>query len=302
VGRHTIRVSNADRVVFPDSGVTKGEIVAYYRQVAELMLPHLRGRPLMLQRVTKNIEGEVFYQKEIGRHYPDWIHRARVAKAGGWVTHVVCDNAATLVYLANQGCITLHPWLSRADDPERPDRMIFDLDPGTGGVDDARFAATAMRRLLSEAGLEPLLMATGSRGFHLILPIRRSEPWQVVREIAYGLAEALARRAPDRLTVEFRKEQRRGRLFLDYVRNTYAQTAVAPYSVRVRPGAPVAVPLDWDELDSSRPDGWSVRSVLARLERTPDPWRSAGRRAHSLASARRFLQAELGSSWEGQGR
>jgi bifunctional non-homologous end joining protein LigD len=173
--------------------------------------------------------------------------------------------------------------------------MIFDMDPGEGGVADARFAARRMREVLTDAGLESYLMATGSRGFHVVVPIRRAEGFDSVRIVAVGLGEALSAREPHRLTTEFRKAERGGRLYVDWVRNTYAQTAVPPYAVRPRPQAPVAVPLDWDELDAAEPDGWTVRTVLDRLGRTPDPWRGIARHARSLETARAWLEHERGT-------
>jgi bifunctional non-homologous end joining protein LigD len=288
-GRRTIRVTHPDKVMFPESGITKSEIVSYYGRVARVMLPYLRGRPLMLERLPEGLAGPIFYQKQISGYFPDWIHRTTVTKAGGTVTHVVCDDAATLVYLANQGCLTPHAWLSRADDPDRPDRLIIDLDPSTDDVEDVRFAARAARQLLAEAGLQPFLMATGSRGFHVVAPLRRAEGFDEVRAVARGLAEALARRAPDRLTTAARKADRGTRVYLDVLRNAYAATAVAPYGIRARPGAPVAVPLDWGELDATRPDAWTIRTLLDRLARVPDPWRGLSRHARALATARRWL-------------
>jgi bifunctional non-homologous end joining protein LigD len=291
VGRHTIALSNRDRVVFPDSGVTKGEIVDHYRRVAARMLPHVRGRPVMMQRFP-GADGTSVYQKAIPAHFPEWVNRVTVPKVGGTVTHVICDDAATLVYICNQGSITPHVWLSRVDHLERPDRMIIDLDPGSGGVGDARFAAHMARELFTEAGLVPHLMATGSRGYHIVVPLRAIEGFEEVRSVAFALAEAMARRAPGRLTTEFYKAERGGRLFLDCNRNAWAQTAVPVYAVRPRPGAPVAVPLAWDELDSTEPDGWTVRTIGERLDGIPDPWRGFGRHARSLAAARRWLAAE----------
>lgn len=215
-----------------------------------------------------------------------------VPKVGGTVTHVVCDDAATLVYIANQGCITPHVWLSRVPALERPDRMIIDLDPGEGGVADARFAAVLARELLTEAGLFPYLMATGSRGYHVVVPLRPAGPFDEVRAVAFGLAEALVRRAPDRLTTEFKKMNRGSRLFLDCNRNAWAQTAVPAYAVRPKPGAPVAVPLAWDELDDSQPDAWNVRTIPQRLEEAPNPWPDFARRARSLNAAKRWLARE----------
>ncbi len=289
VGAREIKVSNADRVTFPQSGVTKGEVVEHYARVAKVMVPHLRGRPVSMQRIRENITVQVFYQKDTPDYFPDWIKRVTVPKAGGTVTHVLCNDAATLVYLANQGCVTPHIWLSRVPKLDKPDRMIIDLDPGDGGVADARFAAHLARELLTESGLVPYLMATGSRGYHVVVPLRPVADFEEVRAVCFGLAEALARRAPDRLTTEFYKKERGPRLFLDVNRNAWAQTAVPPYAVRPKEGAPVAVPLRWEELDTIAPDAFNVRNIEARLADVPDPWPSFGPHKRSLTAAKRWL-------------
>ncbi len=295
-GRREIAVTHGDRVVFPDAGITKREVVEHYLRVAPRMLPHMRGRPVSMQRVQGTIEDSVFFQKNIGSHFPDWIRRVTVPKSGGTVTHVVCDDAAALVYIANQGSITPHVWLSRVDAIHKPDRMIIDLDPGPGGVADARFAARLAREVLSEAGLAPYLMATGSRGFHVVVPLKPVDDFETVRGVALALADAMVRRAPDRLTTEFYKADREGRLFLDINRNAWAQTAVPAYAVRPRPGAPVAVPLDWDELETAQPDGWNVRTIVERLSSVPDPWAGLARRARTLDRARKWLGATTPAS------
>lgn len=294
-GRYTVELTSLDRVLFPDSGVTKGELVEHYRTVADRMVPHLRGRPISMQRFPGGIQAEGFFQKSAPDYFPTWISRARVAKEGGTVEHVVCDNAATLVYLANQGCITPHVWLSRIDRIDRPDRLIFDLDPSGDDFRTVRFAAERLRELLGEIGLDPFPLATGGRGLHLVIPLDRSAGFDAVRSFARDVAGALAERHPDRLTVEVRKNKRRGRVFLDVLRNAYAQTAVPPFAVRARKGAPVAVPLAWDELREPklRGDAWNVRSLPDRLARTGDPWKGMGRRARSLSGPRRRLDRIL---------
>ena len=289
VDGRVIEVTHSDRVVFPDDGITKAEVVEHYARVAPFALPHLRGRPVSMQRVRENIYTQVFYQKDAPPYFPEWIHRVTVPKSGGTVTHALCDDAASLVYLANQGCITPHVWLSRVPDVHLPDRLIIDLDPGDGGVADARFAATLAREVLTEAGLAPYLMATGSRGYHVVVPIKPAAEFDEVRAVAFGLAEAMACRAPDRLTTEFYKTGREGRLFLDCNRNAWAQTAVPVYSIRPKRGAPVAVPITWDELDSVDPDRWNVRTIAERLTDAPDPWPGFVRRARSLEAAKKWL-------------
>ena len=289
VGGREIKVTHGDRVVFPDDGVTKAEIVEHYARVAPHMLPYLKGRPVSMQRVRETIYTQVFYQKDAPEYFPDWIHRVVVPKVGGTVSHAICDDAASLVYLANQGCITPHVWLSRVPDLHLPDRMIIDLDPGDGGVDDARFAAHLAREVLEAAGLVPYLMATGSRGYHAVVPLRPQADFEEVRAVAFGLSEQMAKRAPDRLTTEFYKEKRDGRLFLDVNRNAWAQTAVPPYSIRPKRGAHVAVPLKWDELDTVAPDAFDVRSIQGRLEHVTNPWPTFGPHMRTLQAAKRWL-------------
>jgi len=281
-GRRTVDVSKPDKPLFP-CGVTKADLARHYADVAGVMLPHVRGRLVSMQRFPDGIGGEGWFEKQVPRHFPDWIERVTVPKRGGTVTHVVVSEAATLVYLANQGCITPHVWLSRADRPERPDRLVIDLDPADDDAfDDIRATARdVVGPLLREHGLTPFAMTTGSRGIHVVAPLRRTADFETAREWSRGLAEEAAAR-DDRLTTAFYKSDRGGRILVDVMRNRWAQTAVPPYGVRPKPGAPVAVPIAWDELDDDalRPDAWTVRNIGERLAAAGDPWaqmRSAAR-------------------------
>lgn len=295
-GPYTVEISRPDKILFPDCGVTKADLVAHYRTVSRFMLPHLRDRPLTLQRFPDGIAEEGFYQKAISDYFPDWIDRVTVSKQGGEVTHVIASNEATLVYLANQGVITPHVWLSRRDRLDHPDRLIFDLDPSGDDVGLVRDAALAFRALLDELGLPAWPMATGGRGLHVLVPLDRGADFDTVRGFARRAAGVLASRYPDRLTIETSKAKRGGRVFLDYLRNGYAQTAVAPYSVRPRPGAPVAVPLAWGELTTRvNPAGITARNVKHRLEAVGDVWGAIGRRGHGLTGPMTKL-AELAGS------
>ena len=292
IGKVTVELSNLDKVLFPDDGITKGELVEYYRKVAGHMLPYLADRPVSMQRFPDGIGKEGFYQKSISDYFPDWIDRVEVPKEGGTVTHVVCQDAATLVYLANQGCITPHVWLSRKDRIRHPDRMIFDLDPSGDDFGAVRSAARTLRELLDELGLAPYVMTTGGRGLHVVTPLDRSADFDDVRAFARDAADLLARRQPGRLTTETRKNKRRGRIFLDYLRNAWAQTAVPPFAVRARKGAPVAMPLGWDELGRAvSGSAYHVGNAFRRLGRADDPWRGMARRARSLSKPRRKLDA-----------
>jgi bifunctional non-homologous end joining protein LigD len=217
VGRRTVQVSNPGKVLYPDDGITKGDLVDYYRQVAEFMLPHLRSRPVAMERYPDGIDGERIFQKDVPGYFPDWIDRVEVQKEGGKLRQVLCEAAATLVYLANQACITPHVWLSRADRPDHPDQLIFDLDPAGDEFEDARVAALSLRSLLGELELPSFVKTTGGKGIHLTVPLDRRADFEEVRGFAREVAEVLAGRDPDRLTTEQRKQRRKGRLYLDTI-------------------------------------------------------------------------------------
>ncbi len=297
VDGQSVPISDADKVLFPGAEITKGDLVRYYADLADIMVPHLAGRPLTLQRFPDGIDAEGFYQKNAPAHFPDWIRRVsiEVKGRGERQPQIVCDDAATLVYLANQACITPHPWLSRADKLHHPDRLIFDLDPPSDNFAPVRFAAQVLREALDDLDLEPFVMTTGSRGAHVVVPIDRSAPFDPVRAFARDLAKVVAHRHPDRLTTATRKAKRNGRVFLDYLRNSYAQNSVAPYAVRALPGAPVATPLTWDEL--ADPDlhaqTYTLTNIRRRLGQTDDPWTELPRRGRSLDARRDQLDALL---------
>jgi bifunctional non-homologous end joining protein LigD len=294
-GRRTVEVSNAGKVLYPGDGITKGDLVDHYLLVAGRMLPHLRGRPVAMERYPDGIGGERIFQKDVPRYFPGWVDRVKVPKEGGTLQQVVCEQPATLVYLANQACITPHVFLSRSDRLDHPDQLIFDLDPAGDDFEDARQAALALRALLEDLELPSFPKTTGGKGIHVTVPLDRRADFDAVRGFARQVAAVLAARQPDRLTTEQHKRRRKGRLYLDVMRNAYAQTAVPPYAARARPGATVAMPLDWSEVEdrSLRPAAFTISTVPARLEE-PDPWRDLRRRGRSLARARRRLDALAG--------
>ena len=287
-----VEISHPDKELFPGDGITKADLAGYYERVAEWMLPHIAGRPLSLQVFPGGIGAKGFFQKNTPGHYPSWIKRVKAEKQGGSVLHALAGDADTLVYLAGQNVITPHVWTSRADRIHQPDRIVIDLDPAPGSPFAAvRRAARNAGELLREIGLEPFAQVTGSKGIHVWTPIRRRPDFEDVREFTRELAEVLAGRHPDELTTEFRKAQRGGRILVDVLRNRYAQTAVPPYAVRPRPGAPVATPIEWEELSDSklRPDRWSLRTLPARAERKGDPWAAIADEARGLSQPRRAL-------------
>jgi len=287
------KISHPDKVLFPADGITKADLASYYEQVAEWMLPHIRDRPLSLQVFPDGIGSQGFFQKNVPKHYPDWIRRVEVAKEGGKVIHPVVREAKTIRYLVGQNTITPHVWLSRADRIHQPDRMVVDLDPPPGTDFAAvRRAARQAGELLREIGLEPFAQVTGSKGIHVWTALRRRADFEEVKEFSNAFASLLAANHPDHLTTEFRKAKRGGRILVDVLRNRYAQTAVPPYAVRPRPGAPVATPIEWDELSDSklRPDRWTLKTVLRRLGTKGDPWADIAAAASGLAQARKRLE------------
>ena len=291
-----VNVSKPEKVLFPDDGITKGDLAAYYELVAVPMLRQIKDRPISMQRFPEGIGKPGFFQKDVPAYFPEWIRRVQVPKRGGRVTHAIACDAATLVYLAGQACITPHVWLSRADELDRPDRLIFDLDPSNGSFAEIRQAARAVGQLLEELGLAAFAMTTGSRGVHVWVPLRRQARFDEVRSFARDVARVMVQRAPDQLTLEARKQKRAGRILIDIMRDAYAQTAVSPYAVRPRPGAPVATPLRWRELSDSslRPDKFTLRNIDRRLARVGDPWEDIARHARALGPARRRLDELLG--------
>ncbi len=299
---HEVRITRPTKVLFPEDGITKGDLIQYYERIADRMLPYLADRPLVVQRFPDGIGKPGFIQKTAGPYYPAWIRKVTVKKVGGTVKHVVCDDASTLVYLANQACVTLHTWLSRVDNLNCPDQMVFDFDPSRDSdIAGVVGGALALKDELDHLDLPAYVKSTGSRGVHVVVPLdvgakevsaKGGHNFDFVRAFARQIAATIVNRDSTRYTLEQHKEKRRGRVFIDVNRNGYAQSAVATYSVRPRPGAPVSVPLEWNELRQSRfrPDAVTVRNVFERLDRIDDPWKHFSRDAVSLDGAIRKLE------------
>jgi bifunctional non-homologous end joining protein LigD len=283
IGRRDVRITHPDRVVFPRAALTKLDLARHYERVAPAMLPYVRDRPLALQAFPDGIEGAGYFMKAVPGYFPKWVARATLPKKGGTITHALAQDAATLVYLAGQNVFTLHTWLSRADAPYQPDRLILDFDPSGGGFAEVRAAARAAGDRLRDAGLVPYAMTTGSRGIHVVCPLRREPGFPEVHQFARALAEKMVAEDPRHLTLEWRKADRGKRIYVDVNRIAYAQHGVAPYAVRPLASAPVAVPLQWEELSDRtlKPDRWTVKTIDGRLK-DGDPWRGMTRRARAL--------------------
>jgi bifunctional non-homologous end joining protein LigD len=305
-----IEVSNADRIVFPEIGRTKGDVVRYFERIAPRALPHLLGRPLSIRRYPKGLAGAGFFQKNVPAHYPESIGRfevprspdatkkhARKARGARDVTvYPVVREPEHLAYLANQGAIELHVTTSRCDDFRRPDRLVVDLDPPPGAALLVKRAAYIVRDALGELGLSSVPVATGSKGYHVVCAIRASIGFDVLSTAIQKLAALLTWEHPDELTMVFRVALRGERVFVDWLRNHTNATVVAPYSLRARPRATVATPLAWHELETTDPDAFGIDDVDRLLDR-PDPLAEL---ALAPSDPSRFV-TEVDARFEGSG-
>lgn len=278
-------VNNKDKVFYPDQGYTKEDVMNYYKKIAPYILPHLQKRPLTMVRYPDGIDGKKFYQKDAPDYFPEWIKtRAISKKEGGKVNYVIANDKATLVYLASQACISPHSWLSQLSALDKPDKLIVDLDPNDDDFSKVKAAAKKVRAYFEkELKLSSFVMTTGSRGLHVVLPIEPELDFEQVLQLAHKLADHLAQKHADILTAEIRKKERGNKIYLDVMRNARGQTSVAPYSLRARPGAPVATPLDWEELDRLKSaQAYTLATLFNRLGQKGDPWKAWNKKAVSI--------------------
>jgi bifunctional non-homologous end joining protein LigD len=270
-----INLTHPDRIFYPEQGITKRELAAFYEQIADWILPHLSGRPLVLVRCPEGYEKECFYQKHVKEDLPDSIRRISIREQRSVGTYAMVDSLPGLIALVQMGVLELHTWGSTSDRLEYPDRLTFDLDPDP----DLRWkqlidSAQAMRQRLSDLGLHAFIKTTGGKGLHLVVPIAPRHKWDEVKEFSKRVADSMAREAPERYTSTMSKTKRRHKIFIDYLRNSRGATAVAAYSTRAKPGAPVSTPLEWRELTNEiRSDHFTIRNLPERLSRLrKDPW------------------------------
>lgn len=292
VNRKKIELSNTDRILFPKAKITKGDLIAYYAFAAPMMLALVKNHLLTLQRYPSGIQSEGFYQKDAGTYFPSWIKQISVAKHEGGTTHyVVATSQATFVYLANQATIAFHSWLSRADKLDYPDRMIFDLDPSAKDFSAVRHAALELKTLLDAFGLVSFPLITGSRGIHVVIPLKRSYTYDQVAACADYFAQRMIKNFPEKYTQEIRKVHRGTKIFIDTLRNRKQATAIVPYSVRVKDGASIALPISWKQVENSklRPDGVTIKDRAA-INASKKSWAKFGATANSLATVLKVLR------------
>ena len=267
-------ITHPEKVLFPDDGITKGELAAYYEAVAPSIVPLIRGRPVTMERFPSGIGAKGFMQKNVARGFPAWLQRVEVPKQGGTVNYPLVHETRDLLWLANQNCITPHVWTSRVANLQTPDICVFDLDPSEDDPAVLRAATLAVRDILAELGLTSWVKTSGSKGFHVVAPLDGQAGFDQVVTFAHAVAGLLVESDPEHLTLEFLKADRGTRIYMDIGRNTQGATVAAPYAVRPKPGAPVSAPCTWEEIERGEvhPQSFTLRTMAARLDSVGDLW------------------------------
>lgn len=292
IGSHSLTISNPDKTLFPKAKLTKADLVVYYQMIAPIMVLYLKNRPLSLNRFPNGVGKETFYQKDAQDFYPDYIALQPIKRSSGaTITYAMINNAASLVYMANL-VGEPHIWLSHGPKLNYPDRMIFDFDPSPGvPFATIKWAAKQMKQLLEKLGLHPFVMTTGSRGLHVVVPLKQTMLFDEVREFAQQIAAYLAQQYPSKLTIELSKAKRGKKIFIDYLRNAWSATSIAPYGVRALDGAPVATPIKWSELAALRSaQKYTIQNIKQRIARVGDAWKGIEKKASGLTMAMKELK------------
>lgn len=284
IDHRQIELSHLDKVLFPKSQITKGDVIQYYEKIAPYFLPRVHNHLIVMNRFPSGIGEEGFFQKQVPDYFPSWLKRGTVdLRKGEQQSLVLVRSVSDLVYLANQAVLVFHSWLSPANKIEYPDKIVFDLDPSGTDLKIVRVVARLLKGMLEEHQLVPFVMTTGSRGYHVVVPIRPRHTFDKIHSFAKHIAYTLAEQYPKQCTVEMSKSKRKGKVFIDYLRNSYGQTSVSCYSVRAREGAPVATPIDWDELSKVKPQRYTIATIFKRLARKEDPWKEFDKKANNLS-------------------
>jgi bifunctional non-homologous end joining protein LigD len=277
-------ITHPEKILFPGDEITKGELASYYEMIAPVMLPHLRRRPITMERFHRGIAAPGFFQKDVSKGFPDWLVRVEVPKKDGTVHHPIANDTRSLLWLANHNSITIHVWPSRTPNLYNPDICIFDLDPSNDALEPLRAAALNLRDLLAELGLPSWIKTSGSKGFHIAVPLDGKSDFGTVARFAHAVGTIMVKRYPEKLTQEFHKVDRGGRILVDTGRNGYSATYAATYTVRARPGAPVSAPCTWEELERGEvgPKTFALRTMGQRIADVGDLWVDLLRKKRSL--------------------
>jgi bifunctional non-homologous end joining protein LigD len=279
-------ITHPNKVLFPEDGITKGELAAYYEAIAPVMLPHIKNRPVTLERYPSGIGKKGFWQKSVVKGFPEWLERVDVPKKDGTVHHPIVSDLRSLLWVTNQNTITHHVWTSRAPKLDYPDVCVFDLDPSNEDEPDVlRAVALSLREYLEGLGLRTWVKTSGSKGFHILLSLDGKARMDAVARFANSVGTLMVKRDPRRLTQEFSKADRGGRIYLDTGRNGYSATFAAAYTVRAKPGAPVSAPCTWEEIERGtvEPRSFTLRTMAARIAAAGDLWAGFGKHRSKLA-------------------
>ncbi len=276
-------IVNPDKILYPKLKITKKELINYYSNISKRMLPHLKNRYLSVQRFPNGIDKPGFFQKNTPNYYPEWIKTKRDKDT----EYSICDDEECLLYMANQATLVFHSWLSSKNEPQKPDKIIFDLDPIEVDFDYVRKGALAIKKLL-EPELRTFIMTTGSKGFHIVSPIKPEMDFEEVKEITRKVAGIIVRLNPDRFTLEMRKIKRKGKVFIDFHRNTESQTAVVPYSLRTNEDATIAMPFDWTDIKKTTPQKFNIKNYKKYLKK--DPWKNYSKSSKSIKALKKKIE------------
>jgi bifunctional non-homologous end joining protein LigD len=287
VERAGVAITHPEKLLFPEDGISKGDVAAYYEAIAPVMVPHMRGRPVTMERFPAGIGRKGFIQKDVSKGFPSWLERVEVPKKDGTVHHPIVTEARSLLWLANQNSITPHVWTSRAPDLYHPDICVFDLDPSVDSPEMLRAAALQLRDLLDELGLPSWVKTSGSKGFHIVVPLDGSADTGQAAAFAHAVGTLLVVRDPKNLTQEFHKVDRGRRMLIDTGRNGYSATFAAAYALRPKPGAPVSAPCTWQEIERGTvtPQSFTLRNMADRMAEVGDLWADMKKRGRSLTRA-----------------
>ena len=300
VNEQTLEVSNLDKVFWPDEGFSKADVLNYYTQVSVYLLPHLQDRPIVLVRYPDGIKGKHFYQKECPKYAPQWVPTVSIEHSNKEVNYCLCNNLQTLLWMINQGSIEIHPWLSRYNNSNNPDYMVFDLDPAPlSPFRDVIFLALRLKAALEEFGLQGFLKTSGASGLHIYVPIKAIYPYSLITKAAGYLSNMVAEAYPKQATVERLVKNRKDLIYLDYLQNGRGKTIVSVYCLRPRPKAPVSIPITWEEIsrngaiDNFFPVDFNIQTTLDRLKETGDLFAQVLSLKQDLGELLRMINSKL---------
>lgn len=278
--KQIIEFTHLDKIIFPQDKLTKKDVITYYQKITPFLLPHIKNHLIVMQRFPEGIDQEGFYQKQISDYFPSWIQRKTInLKKGEKQTVLLVNTQDDLAYLANQNVIVFHSWLSSIQHIDNPDKIVFDLDPDNNSLEEIHMIAKTIKQIAKEQNLIPFIMTTGSKSYHIVIPIYPEHPFEKIHEFAKSIAQIVAQLYPTFCTADLAKEQRKNKVFIDYLRNSYGQTSVAPYSLRALPKAPIATPIEWTELSKTSPQKYTIKNIFKRLEKKQDPWKDFAKKA-----------------------